>query len=142
EPFLPGPIVAAPYTLDPETGPPLGLDRNGRMDNRTRRRLETAIGSLEGGGCLTFASGQSAITGLLLTLLRPGDMVMLPADGYYQVRSFATATLRPLGVVPLLVLTAGPYPSFAGVKLVQLETPAYPGLDVCDIAEVAAAAWA
>lgn len=142
EPFLPGPVFAAPYNLDPVTGPAPGLDGYGRMDNPTRRRLESAIGSLEGGDCLTFASGQAAITGLLLTLLRPGDMVMLPADGYYQVRSFATATLRPLGVVPLLVPTAGPYPSFAGVKLVLLETPANPGLDVCDIAEVAAAARA
>ena len=38
--------------------------------------------------------------------------------------------------------TAGPYPSFDGVRLVLLETPANPGLDVCDIAALAAAAHA
>jgi cystathionine gamma-lyase len=40
------------------------------------------------------------------------------------------------------VPTAGPYPDFTGVRLVLLETPANPGLDVCDIAAVAAAAHA
>ena len=40
------------------------------------------------------------------------------------------------------VPTAGPCPYFAGVALVLLETPSNPGLDVCDIAELAAAAHA
>jgi cystathionine gamma-lyase len=43
-----------------------------------------------------------------------------------------------VGQVP----TAGPYPSFAGVRLVLLETPANPGLDVCDLAAMSAAARA
>ena len=38
------------------------------------------------------------------------------------------------------VPTAGPWPDFAGAGLVLLETPANPGLDVCDIAALAAAA--
>jgi cystathionine gamma-lyase len=132
EPFLPGPVLAAPYYLDPTVGPEPGTDGYGRMHNPTRRRLEEAIGSLEGGNCLVFSSGQAAITGLLLAVLRPGDTVMLPSDGYYQVRAFAATTLRGLGVVAQLVPTAGPYPSFAGVRLVLLETPANPGMDVCD----------
>jgi cystathionine gamma-lyase len=135
QPFLPGPVFAAPYHLDPE-GPGDGPGY-GRPDNPTRQRLEDAIGSLEGGRCLTFASGQAAITGLLLSLLRPGDMVMLPADGYVEVRRFADTTLRWLGVAVRRVPTAGPYPPFDGVRLVLLETPANPGLDVCDIAAVA-----
>jgi cystathionine gamma-lyase len=108
------------------------------MDNPTRRRLEAAIGALEGGDCLVFASGQAAITGLLLSLLRPGDTALLPADGYYTVREFAAATLRGQGVAVMLALTAGPYPPLGGVRLVLLETPANPGLDVCDIAAVSA----
>ncbi len=75
-------------------------------------------------------------------MLRPGDTVLLPADGYYSVRSFASDTLEQLGVRVTLVPTAGPYPSFDGVRLVLLETPANPGLDVADIAAVAAAAHA
>lgn len=142
EPFLPGPVFAAPYHLDPEQGPAAGHDGYARMDNPTRRRLEAAIGSLEGGQCLTFASGQAAITGLLLAVLRPGDTVLLPSDGYYAVRAFAASALRKRGVAVLLAPTAGPYPPMVGVRLVLLETPANPGLDVCDIAAVSAIAHA
>src|ERR671920_1145830 len=111
-PFLPGPVFAAPYHLDPVQGP--GADGYGRSDNPTRRALEAAIGELEGGSALAFASGQAAITGLLLAVLRAGDTIALPADGYFTVRAFAEATLRELGVRAILVSTAGPYPSFEG----------------------------
>jgi cystathionine gamma-lyase len=140
QPFLPGPVFAAPYHLDPVAGP--GENGYGRPDNPTRRGLEAAIGELEGGDVLAFASGQAAITGALLSVLRAGDTVALPSDGYFTVRAFAEGTLRDLGVKTVLVPTAGPYPSFSGVRLVLLETPANPGLDVCDVRTVAAAAHA
>jgi cystathionine gamma-lyase len=140
EPFLPGPVFAAPYHLDPVAGP--GENGYGRPDNPTRRGLEAAIAALEGGHVRAFASGMAAITGTLLATLRPGDTVALPADGYYTARSFAEGTLRELGVATVLVPTAGPYPSFDGVRLVLLESPANPGLDVCDIRALAGAAHA
>jgi cystathionine gamma-lyase len=142
EPLLPGPVFAAPYHLDPALGPAAAPNGYGRPDNPTRRLLESAIGSLEGGECLAFASGQAAITGFLLTVLRPGDTVVLPADGYYAVRGFAQSTLDKIGVSVRLVPTAGPHPPFDGVRLVLLETPANPGLDVCDLAALAGAAHA
>ncbi len=142
EPFLPGPVFAAPYHLDPTIGRPADKDWYARVDNPTRRRLEEAIGELEGGQALTFASGQAAITGLLLAVLRPGDTVVLPADGYYAVRGFAAGWLRQHGVLVRLMPTAGPYPPLDGARLVLLETPANPKLDVCDIEELAAAAHA
>ncbi len=141
EPFLPGPVFAAPYHLDPAEGQ-VGDNGYGRPDNPTRRLLEAAIGELEGGRALAFASGQAAITALLFSVLRSGDTVALPSDGYFPVRGFVEGTLRDLGVSSILVPTAGPYPDFAGVRLVLLETPANPGLDVCDIRAVAAAAHA
>src|SRR4029453_17142688 len=140
QPFLPGPVFAAPYHLDPVAGP--GINGYGRPDNPTRRALEAAIGELEGGEVLAFASGQAAITGLLLAVLRSGDTVALPSDGYFTVRAFAEGTLRELGVRTVLVPTAGPYPSLDGIRLVLLETPANPGLDVCDVRTLAAAAHA
>ncbi|MGC5021100.1 cystathionine gamma-lyase [Micromonospora sp. DT47] len=141
-PFLPGPVFAAPYHLDPWQGPAAAANGYGRPDNPTRRLLEAAIGELEGGDCRVFASGQAAITGLLLAVLRPGDTVLLPADGYFPVRAFATATLEGIGVRVGFVPTAGPYPSFEGVRLLMLETPANPGLDVADVAALAAEAHA
>lgn len=142
QPFLPGPVFAATYHLDPATGPAPDLDGYGRPDNPTRRALETAIGSLEGGRCLTFATGMAAISALLAALVRPADTVMVPADGYYAARALATQALQPLGVRMLAVPTAGPYPPLDGVRLVLLETPANPGLDLCDVAALAATAHA
>jgi cystathionine gamma-lyase len=142
QPFLPGPVFAAPYHLDPVRGAREGLDGYGRTDNPTWRALESAIGELEGGECVVFSSGMAAITALLLTTLRPGDTVMLPSDGYYHTRAFATETLRRLGIRIVETPTAGPYPSLDGVALILVETPANPGLDVCDIAALAREAHA
>jgi cystathionine gamma-lyase len=140
-PFLPGPVFAAPYHL-PGSGPAPGIDGYGRTDNPTWRALEAAIGDLEGGACVVFSSGMAAIAAVLLTVLRPGDTVVLPADGYYRTRAFAAETLAGLGIGIVPVPTAGPYPSFAGVRLVLLESPANPGLDLCDVAALSAAAHA
>lgn len=140
QPFLPGPVFAAPFHLDPAEGP--AGNGYARTEHPTRRGLQEAIGELEGGRTLVFASGQAAITALLLSVLRTGDTVALPSDGYFTVRAFAQGTLRDLGVRAVEVPTAGPYPDFTGVRLVLLETPANPGLDVCDIRAVAAAAHA
>ncbi|HCT80821.1 MAG TPA: cystathionine gamma-lyase [Micromonosporaceae bacterium] len=135
DPLVPGPVFAAPYHVSPDGFEP-GQNGYGRPDNPTRELLEAAIGELEGGDCLAFASGQAAITAMLMTVVHPGETVMLPADGYYQVRVFAASTLAALGVDVIEVPTAGPYPSFEGVRLVLVESPANPGLDVADIPAV------
>ncbi|OLB78921.1 MAG: cystathionine gamma-lyase [Actinobacteria bacterium 13_2_20CM_2_71_6] len=140
QPFLPGPVFAAPYHLDAVAGPQPGLDGYGRTDNPTWRALESAIGALEGGECVVFSSGMAAISAVLLTVLRPGDTLVLPADGYYRTRAFAAGTLAGFGVSIREVPTAGPYPPFDGVRLVLLETPANPGLDVCDLSALSEAA--
>ena len=137
QPFLPGPVFAAPYHLDPERGPDPELDGYGRADNPTRRRLEDAIGALEGGECVAFGSGLAAISALVMTVVRPGETILIPSDGYYGTRKLAADTLEPFGVRVLQTPTAGPYPSFDGLRLVLLETPANPGLDVCDIRTLA-----
>jgi cystathionine gamma-lyase len=141
QPLMPGPVFAAPYHLDPE-GYVAGQDGYGRADNPTRRVLEAALAELEGGDVLAFASGQAAITATLMAVLRPGDTLMLPSDGYYNVRTFAAAVFAELKVEVVEVPTAGPYPGFDGVRLVLLESPANPSLDVVDIAAVAASARA
>jgi cystathionine gamma-lyase len=135
QPFLPGPVFAAPYHLDPVSGPAAGDNGYGRVDNPTWRALETAIGALEGGECVVFASGMAAVTAVMLTLSEPGRAVLLPADGYYQTRALAHLALA--GTPVRLVATAGPYPPLDDVALVLVETPANPSLDVCDVAALA-----
>jgi cystathionine gamma-lyase len=142
QPFLSGPVFAAPYHLDPVNGPQPGLDGYGRNDNPTYRALETAIGELEGGECVVFASGLAAVSAVLMASLRPGDGLFVPADGYYLTRSFAVSHLAERGVRVRNVPTTGPYPSFVDTQLVLLETPTNPGLEVCDIARVSAEAHA
>ena len=142
QPFLPGPVFASTYHLDPVAGPADGVDGYGRPDNATRRTLEAAIGELEGGECIAFASGMAAVSAALLVFAGAGDTVLVPADGYYKTRAYALADLPRRGVSVSAVPTAGPYPSFGGVRLAMVETPANPGLDVCDIAALAEAARA
>jgi cystathionine gamma-lyase len=135
-PVVPAPVISTVHHLRPEGYQP-GDDYYVRADNPSRRELEAAIGELEGGECLTFASGQAAVTAALLSVLRPGDTVMIPSDGYFSVRGFAASTLAELKINTIETPTAGPYPGFEGVRLVLLETPANPGLDLVDIAAVA-----
>jgi cystathionine gamma-lyase len=142
QPLLPGPVFAATFPLDPDTGPVSGVDSYGRPDSSTRRRLEQAIGELEGGQCRAFASGMAAVSAALLALVRPGERIVLPGDGYYQTRKWAAEALGARGITVSVAPTAGPYPDFSGVRLVLLESPANPGLEVCDIAAVARVAHA
>ncbi|GAA3461724.1 MULTISPECIES: cystathionine gamma-lyase [Saccharothrix] len=131
EPFTAGPVFASAYHLG-------GADTYGRAHNPTWRVLEEALGGLEGGTTVLFPSGMAAISTLLRVVLAPGDTVVVPGDGYYLTRALVAG--MPVEVVE--APTAGPYPSFDGVRLVLLESPSNPGLDVCDIAALAEAAHA
>jgi cystathionine gamma-lyase len=131
EPLGAQPVLASTFHLG-------GADYYGRASNPTWRSLESALGSLDGGECVAFPSGMAAISTLLRALLSTGDTLVLPSDGYYLTRKLASEMDINVVEVP----TAGPYPSFDGVKLVLLETPSNPGLDVCDIAELASQAHA
>lgn len=128
-PFLASPVFGSAFHLG-------GSVTYGRSDNPTWRALESAIGALDGGECVLFASGMAAISALLRTC---AGTVVLPSDGYHLTRGYVESELD---LRVLAVPTAGPWPSFDGVSLVLLETPANPGLDVCDITELAAQAHA
>ena len=136
DPFLPGPTFAAPYHLvgDPAASP----FTYGRFDNPTWRAYEEEIGSLEGGEALVFGSGMGAVSTLLLALLEPGDRLVLPSDGYYTVRTLAHELL-PFDVVEVPTDTGAFVEAASGAKLVWVESPSNPGLDVVDIRAVTAA---
>jgi cystathionine gamma-lyase len=142
QPVLPGPVMASVFAMDPAFGPSADVDAYGRSDSPTRRLLESAIGELEGGQALTFATGLAAVTTTVLALVGSGDHLVLPSDGYYKIRAWAARALSPRGTKVSLAATTGPYPDFNGARLVLIETPANPGMDVCDIAALAADAHA
>jgi len=99
---------------------------------------------LEGGEAVTFASGMAAVDAVFGTVLRPRDAVVLAADCYYTVRRMAAAWLEPFGVEVRLAPTRGnaQVEALDGAKLVWVETPTNPQLDICDIDAMVQAARA
>jgi cystathionine gamma-lyase len=134
EPLLPGPEFASLYHL---RGDPEGGFTYGRYDNRTWAAFEAALGELEGGRALAFASGMAAVSAVLLPVLIPGDVLVLPEDGYPAVRTLAREHLEPRGV-EVRIAPSGPafVDAIAGATLVWAETPSNPGLEVCDLREL------
>ncbi|GGS87981.1 cystathionine gamma-lyase [Streptomyces chromofuscus] len=145
EPTLPGPVFAAHFHLP---GDPTGPYTYGRDENPTWTHLERAIGELEAPGqdgveTLVFASGMAAISAVLFSQLRAGDTVVLPSDGY-QVLPLVRAQLEAYGIEVRTAATGGDaqLDVLDGAKLLWIETPSNPGLDVCDVRRLAEAAHA
>ncbi|MFG3404198.1 cystathionine gamma-lyase [Streptomyces sp. NPDC048142] len=142
EPTLPGPVFAAHFHL---SGEPVGPYTYGRDTNPTWTHLERAIGELEAPGeevgTTVFASGMAAITAVLLSQVRSGDTVVLPDDGY-QALPLVREQLAAYGVEVRTAPTGGDAQSalLAGAKLLWIESPSNPGLDVCDIRRLVEAA--
>jgi cystathionine gamma-lyase len=136
EPLLPGPQFASLYHL---SGDPTGGFEYGRYGNPTWTRWETALGELEGGEVVSFASGMAAVAAVLMPRLSAGDVLLLPDDGYPAVRELAE---RLDGVEVRTVPTNELPASIEGVNFVWAESPSNPGLDVCDVAAVCAAGHA
>lgn len=140
DPVPPPLTMAAMYNLP---GDPAGYPQYGRFDNPTWEAVEEMLSHLEDAPAVAFPSGMAAISAVFFSQLKSGDRMLLPSDGYYTTRVLAERFMKPMGVTFDLRQT-GAYldGGFAGYRLVFLETPANPGLDLCDIAAVSAAAHA
>ncbi|KRE37512.1 cystathionine gamma-synthase [Janibacter sp. Soil728] len=121
-----------------------------RTGNPTRRALEANAASIESGTYgRAFASGMAATDAILRASLRPGDHLVIPDDAYGGTfrlidKVFAEwgieHTPAPVGDVDAIRAAIRP-----NTKLVWLETPTNPLLNIGDIsasAEVARAAGA
>ena len=113
-----------------------------RSGNPTRTALETALAALEGGERgLAFASGLAATTAVFGALLRPGDEVAASADLYGGTFRLLDKVFKPWGLTARYTDDS----SAAGfgaiitpkTKLVWIETPTNPLLQVLDIAAIA-----
>jgi cystathionine gamma-lyase len=84
----------------------------------------------------------AAVAAVLGAALHPGDALVMPSDGYYTARLLAEEHFRELGVEVRLTPTAedAQREHLDGARLLWIETPSNPGLDVCDIAALSAAA--
>ena len=140
EPFLPGPVFAAPFhvTGDP-AGAPYAYTRYG---NPTWQRYESALGELEDAEAVLFSSGMAAAAALLLTQTRPGDAIAVDESCYLGIRRLATTHLGSRGIDVRLAPPERLAQAAEGAVMLWLETPSNPKLEVYDISALAGAARA
>ena len=132
QPVSSPPVPVSAYHLSADESQP--MDTYGRSSNPTWRQLESALAELEGAtAALSFGSGMAAITAVLRVVAKPGMTLVVPADGYYQVRLYATEYLAPLGVTVLEVSAADMCAAAESADVVVAETPVNPTLDVVDL---------
>jgi len=135
--------LSTTFARDPESVP-IGGHTYIRESNPAQEQLEDALFPLEGGeAALVFASGMAAGIALLQAL-PPGSHVLFPDDVYYGFRAAAGEVLPNwgirsdfVGMGDLAALAAAIRPE---TRLVWLETPSNPLLNVVDLAGAAALA--
>lgn len=136
---IPLPLTMAAIFHTP--GDATGFDQYGRYSNPTWDAVEHMLAHLEGAPCVGFPSGMAAISAVFFGLLKAGDRILLPADGYHTTRALADRVLKSFDIAydvrPTSSFLDG---GFDGYRLAFVETPANPGLDICDITAVAEAA--
>ena len=116
-----------------------------RLNNPTNQILQERLAALEGGiGAVVFASGTSAISTGLLTLLRAGDHIVASSSLYGGTYNLLSVTLPRLGITTTFVDASDPE-SFGDA--VQENTRAFfveslgnPKLDVLDLEAISAQA--
>ena len=113
-----------------------------RSANPTRAALETALGELEGGRAVAFASGLAAEHALLTVACEAGAHVVLPADLYGGTFRLVDKVLSRWGLAYDLVdqtdLTALERAVHVDTRLIWVESPTNPLLNVVDLAGVMA----
>jgi cystathionine gamma-lyase len=149
EALHPGPVFAAPYHTpgDPSAAP----YSYARSHNPTWTALERAIAQLESGvfapetpnagesyraNALVFASGMAASAAIFGAFLRPGDAIVFPDNAYFAARQLLHGYFEKMGVELRLAPTANNAQGdhLTGAKLLWIETPSNPTMEIADIA--------
>lgn len=111
-----------------------------RSGNPTRTALEQNIAALEGGvGCSVTATGMAAITAVMF-YLKPGDHIVTGDDIYGGTYRLFNAVLRPMGFdfsfINMRDHKAVKEAIGPKTKMVWIETPSNPLLNIIDIEAV------
>ena len=142
-----------PHEPDQPLNPPItmastyvaGGDREyGRYANPTWTAFEDALGALEGGRCLSFASGLAAVA-TILDLVGHGEKVVAPRHAYSgSLLQLADLEARGRIVTALVDITdtAAVTAACEDASLVWLESPTNPAMEVADIATITRGAHA
>ena len=120
-----------------------GLFYYGRRGGPTQWALAEALTALEPGaaGTTLYPAGEAAVAGVMLTVLRPGDVLLLTDNAYEPTRTMAATILADLGVetrwfdpTDLAALQAVLCPR---VKMLFLECPGSLTMEVQDVPAMA-----
>ena len=152
---LTGAVVPPIYQVSTYAQDGVGGLRNGyeysRSGNPTRTALQECMAALEAPGIdtargLAFASGLAAEDTVIRTVLKPGDHVVIPNDAYGGTYRLFKKVAEPWGVdhttaavTDLEALASAMTPK---TKLIWIETPTNPLLNIGDIAAIAEIAHA
>ena len=110
----------------------------GRVANPTVRQLENKLAALEGAeSALAYGSGVAASHALIAGRLSKGDHLLMPESNYVGVAELARDTLPRFGIETSFVDTTDIRAVAAGLRpntrMLWLETPSNPTMQVCDI---------
>ena len=139
------PIYQTSTYVQEAVGEHKGYDYS-RVANPTRTALQLCLASLEEAEHgIAYSSGLGAVT-TIMHLVSPGDRVVLIADVYGGVYRMTSQVYEPKGYV----FDYLPAPEFANLaehldertRIVWIETPSNPMLNVVDVRAAAAAAHA
>lgn len=109
-----------------------------RIGNPTIRALEEALALIEGGcGAVAVSSGMAAVSTLYMTVLSAGDHVVSTGAVYGPARSLLEKQFIRFGINASFVNTSDIEKTAAAIrpetKLLYIETPANPTLEITDI---------
>lgn len=113
-----------------------------RLNNPTNQILQERLAAVEGGiGAVVFASGTSAISTGLLTLLKSGDHIVASSSLYGGTFNLLNVTLPRLGITTTFVDASNPDNFKSAVKdntrAFFVESLGNPKLDVLDLEAIA-----
>ncbi len=141
QPRVPGAGVNAPLELS-STYVADGPVNYARAGNPTWAAFEEALGALEGGAALVFASGMAAIAAAL-SLAPEGGVVVAPTHAYNgtgvileDLAAAGRMTVRRVDISDTTAVTA----ALRGADLLWAESPTNPMLEVADLPAIVAVA--
>ncbi len=115
-----------------------------RPDNPSRRALEQCLAALEGGTDATAYGSGCGASLAVFSLLRPGDHVVAPIEIYHGTAQQLRDIFTPMGVqctfADLTRIDAARDAMTECTRLVWIETPSNPMLNITDIEAVTALA--
>lgn len=117
----------------------------GRLGNPTQSALERTVAEIENAeDALSFSSGMAAVSAAILTLVKTGDHIVAPWSMYSTTSSLLTHLRENFGIATTFIgdTDAETYRSalHANTRLLWIETPSNPLLNITDLSAVAAVA--